>query len=75
MDNIKQLEREVELLKEIIRLKERNLELQKNYIPYYPQSYPYNPNPYCPNPITPYPIITWPDGTGNNIPMDNCTIT
>ncbi len=60
MDNIKQLEREVELLKEIIQLKERNMELEKTYIPQYPvyPTYPY--------PSYPYPTIT-----GDTTTMDN----
>ena len=62
MDNIKQLEREVELLKEIIQLKERNMELEKTYIPQYPV-YPYPIYPQTP--VNPYPIITWTGSTAD----------
>lgn len=61
MDNIKQLEREVELLKELVELKEKVLELEKN-VPSYPgfPVYPTTPYPY--QPFT-YPWITNTDHT------------
>ena len=55
MDRIQELEKEIELLKQIIELKEKvkQLEAEKQqpiYIPYYPytQPYPYNPYPLSP---------------------------
>ncbi|MFA5340217.1 MAG: hypothetical protein WC332_00425 [Clostridia bacterium] len=62
--DIKSLEREVELLRELVELKTKLLELEKGfslpYVPYpvYPQRY--EPYPY--NPVT-YPWVTYQTGT------------
>ena len=44
MDNIKSLEREVELLKEILELKTKLLECERGFT--YPNPIPYWPKPY-----------------------------
>jgi hypothetical protein len=64
--DIKSLEREIELLREIVELKTKMLEFDKDrpYYPTYP-SYPTYPNyPYPP--IT-YPYVTYYTGTPTNI--------
>jgi hypothetical protein len=53
MDNIKSLEREVELLKEILELKTKLLEYERGFtyqkpIPYYPQPYTWPAYPRVP---------------------------
>lgn len=64
MDNIKQLEREAELLKQILELKEKIKALESyevvRYVPYYPYPiYPDTARPFYPE----YPNITLCGGT------------
>lgn len=57
------LEKEIELLKEIIRLKERIMELEgqqyNKWVNPYPQYPTYPTYPTNPYPMNPYPFTTW----------------
>jgi hypothetical protein len=59
MDNLNQLEREIELLKEIVELKTKLLEIEKVQ----PTKSPYIPDPYKPiypsYPSYPFPNTDW----------------
>ena len=71
MDNIEKLQAEIELTKELLTLKEKLLEIEKQfgvqrieYVPYIP----YMPYPQYPQPYNPYyPTITYQDGLGGLI--------
>jgi len=67
-DNIKSLEREVELLKQLVELKTKLLEFESanpTYVPYIP-TYPIYPSFPC-NPVI-YPWVTYTTGTSATVP-------
>ena len=57
MDRIKELEKEIELLKQLIELQQTLDNLKQKNVPVYPYYPPIYPYPITPYPITPYP--TW----------------